>query len=380
MVSSQQERDIAFMRMAVELAQKGQGRTSPNPCVGAVVVSNGEVVGRGYHHKAGSPHAEILAIRDAGTSCAGATIYVTLEPCNHIGKTPPCSRAVLEAGITRVVIGMADPHKIASGGGAFLKSQGVVVETGVLKQECRALNYPFLKHIATGLPWVVMKAGMSLDGRISRAIGHGGAITSSASKEYVHTLRNRLDAIMIGIGTALIDDPSLTTRVAEHGRDPLRVILDSQLRLSQKAKMLTQSSAASTWVFCSHEASQEKQRQLETAGAVVHRVTGGDEGGVDLVEVLTTLGKANVLSVLVEGGATVHGAFLRAGLYDEVYLFCAPFFIGEGGTPLLNGYSLNDSQCSPLRLADISTKPVGKEYFFHALVQHELKPENHRTA
>ena len=230
-----QSDDIKYMQLAVGLAKKGQGRTSPNPCVGAVIVRNGVVVGQGYHRRAGTPHAEINAIADAGESCAGATIYVTLEPCNHTGRTPPCSRAVLAAGLKRVIIGMADPNPVASGGAYFLRAEGLEVELGVLEDECRGLNYPFLKHSTTRLPWVVMKAGMSLDGMISRRRGYGGAITGPESKQRVHELRNRLDAILIGISTALIDDPSLTTRLPDGGRDPLRVILDRRLQLSPES-------------------------------------------------------------------------------------------------------------------------------------------------
>ena len=362
-----QSDDIQFMQLAVEQAGKGQGRTSPNPCVGAVVVREGVVVGRGYHRRAGTPHAEINAIADAGEACAGASIYVTLEPCNHTGRTPPCSRAVLAAGLKRVVIGMADPNPVASGGADFLRAQGLDVVLGVLEDECRRLNFPFLKHSVSGLPWVVMKAGMSLDGRISRRRGYGGAITGPDSKIRVHELRDRMDAILIGIGTALIDNPSLTTRLPQGGRDPLRVILDSSLKLTPEAGMLQQESSAATWIFCGEQAPKQRQEKLEGAGAVIHRVDADPQGRLELSQVLQLLGKSDVTSVLVEGGAGIHGSFLRADLVDQVFLFTAPYFIGDGGTPLVEGYRVG-KQGLPVTLTDMRTEPVGQDLLLQGLV------------
>ncbi len=359
--------DDKFMQLALEQARKGEGRTSPNPCVGAVIVRDGVVVGQGYHRRAGTPHAEINAIADAGPACVGATIYVTLEPCNHTGRTPPCSRAVLAAKLKRVVIGMADPNPVAGGGADFLKGQGLEVKMGVLEDECRQLIFPFLKYLACGVPWVVMKAGMSLDGKISRMRGHGGAITGPDAKIRVHELRNRLDAILIGIGTALIDDPSLTVRLPEGGRDPLRVVIDSRLRLSPKAKMLRQESSAATWVFCSHQAPEEQQKRLEQAGAVIHRIETNQQGKLDLFQMLQVLGKSDITSVLVEGGSGIHGSFLRANLVDRFFLFTAPFFIGDEGTSLVEGYSIG-SQGKPVQLTEIKTEKVGQDLLIQGLM------------
>ena len=366
-----QTADIQFMRLAIEQAKKGQGRTAPNPCVGAVVVKDGVVVGKGYHHRAGSPHAEINAIGDAGTACVGATIYVTLEPCNHTGRTPPCSQAVIAAGFSRVVIGMADPNPVAGGGAGFLSSQGIEVDLGICEEECRQLNYPFIKHSRTKLPWVVMKAGMSLDGKISRKKGQGGAITCTASKTRVHELRDQLDALLIGIDTALIDDPSLTTRLPEGGRDPVRVILDSRLRLPANAKMLCQESTAQTWIFCGPDASAERQNVLEQAGAVVHRTATDGQGRLLVEQVLQVLGRLDITSVLVEGGAAVHGSFLREKQVDQIVLFTAPYFIGDGGTSLMTGYSLDTNEV-PLEVTRVTTEILGTDILIQGIVAGKL--------
>uniref|UniRef100_UPI004057BF99 bifunctional diaminohydroxyphosphoribosylaminopyrimidine deaminase/5-amino-6-(5-phosphoribosylamino)uracil reductase RibD n=1 Tax=Candidatus Electronema sp. TaxID=2698783 RepID=UPI004057BF99 len=355
--------DLRFMRQALELAKKGLGRTAPNPCVGAVIVRAGQLVGSGWHKKAGTPHAEIHAIAEAGAACDGATLYVTLEPCNHTGRTPPCSRAVLAAGIARVVVGMADPNPVAAGGAEFLRSQGIAVEMGIQEEECRQINRPFIKHSRTGLPWVVLKAGMSLDGKISRVRGQGGPITGPESLRRTHELRDQIDAILIGIGTALIDNPALTCRL-EQGRDPLRVVLDSQLRLPPEAKVLRQQSDAPTWIFCQADACSEKQRKLEAAGAVVHRVAADENERLDLKQVLRQIGKAGLTSVLVEGGAAVHGAFLRAGLADEACLFVAPCFIGESGTPLLSGTGPAD-----LLLTEMTAEKLGQDVLLRGLLR-----------
>jgi len=328
--------DHKFMRQALREAKKGIGWTSPNPSVGAVVVKNGTVLGKGYHRKAGTPHAEIHALQQAGPEAEGGTLYVTLEPCNHTGRTPPCTEAVLKAGIARVVIGMPDPNPGVSGGGAeFLVSQGLSVTTSILEQECREINLPFIKHVTTGLPWVILKAGMSIDGRIAARPGQSTMITGNESLRRVHALRSKADAILVGAGTVLVDDPSLTARLPQRqGRDPLRVVLDKELRMPESARMLRLKSSAQTWIFCSSKVDKEKRRNLEAAGAVIKTVPVAAEGLLDLKAILAELGKSQVTSLLVEGGSSVHGSFLQANLVDQLLLFVAPLILGEQGVPL----------------------------------------------
>lgn len=335
--------DQQFMRLAIDEALKGQGRTSPNPCVGAVIVVDGRVIATGYHKKAGTPHAEIHALRAAGEAARGATMYVTLEPCNHTGKTPPCSHAVAGAGIARVVVGMRDPNPLVDGTGIdYLQEHGLEVVSGVLEAECREINRPFIKHVTTGLPWMVMKAGVSLDGRLNYQKGRSGWITGAQSGEKVHQLRNIHDAILVGSQTVAIDNPSLTTRLDNgEGQDPVRVILDSSLRLPLDARVFTLASEAETWVFCSHEADCTKRVQLENGGVRIFPVpTVGS--GLDLAAIAATLGSNGLNSVLVEGGAAVHGAMLNRRLYDYAYLFIAPRFAGDQGVPLVSGYQAAD--------------------------------------
>ncbi|WP_448873812.1 bifunctional diaminohydroxyphosphoribosylaminopyrimidine deaminase/5-amino-6-(5-phosphoribosylamino)uracil reductase RibD [Desulfobulbus propionicus] len=359
-----------FMRLALGEAEKGLGRTSPNPAVGAIIVNQGKVVGRGYHKKAGTPHAEVNAIADAGEAARGGTIYVTLEPCNHTGRTPPCTQAILKAGLARVVIGTMDPNPRVVGGGAeFLQGQGIEVHRNILEVECRDLIRFFVKHSGTGIPWVIMKAGLSLDGRMTLRRGEGTAITGSQSRQAVHRLRDRVDAILVGVGTAVIDNPSLTTRLEDKpdARDPLRIVLDSQLRLPADAHMLIQTSLAPTWIVCGEAASKDRERELARAGAVVHRLATTPNGSLDLTSLLTFLGEQQILSLLVEGGATVHGAFWGQRLVDELRLYYAPIIIGEQGLPLVSGYSLQDRGKTPA-LTNIFLEKLGDDFFFHANV------------
>lgn len=363
--------DIHFMGLALKEARKGLGRTSPNPCVGAVVVKDGVVVGKGYHHKAGELHAEPNALRDAGGRGLGATLYVTLEPCNHTGRTPPCTEAIRRAGIARVVIGMTDPNPLVTGGGVhFLQSHGIAVTAGILEEECRDINRPFIKYITTGQPWVIMKAGMSLDGRIAAAPNRRTMITGDQSRRMVHKLREQTDAILIGVETALVDNPLLAARTGKggSGKDPERIVLDTHLRLSPNAKMLRQESSASTWIFCGPAGDVNRERELLNAGAKVIRVPLEEENSLDLMEVLAELGKKQMTSVLVEGGGRVHGAFLKRNLVDEVCLFIAPLFLGSAGVAVVDADGLC-FEAENIRLIGMRTRRLGDDIMVQGLLR-----------
>lgn len=340
--------DERFMRLAIREAKKGLGRTSPNPCVGAVIVNDGRVIGSGYHRKAGSPHAEINAIQGTVENLKGATIYVTLEPCSHTGKTPPCCHAIVEAGFTRVVVGMSDPNPLVNGRGInYLRDHDLEVECGVLTAACEELNYPFIKYITQAIPWMIMKAGISLDGRLNYKRGRSGWITGKESGEAVHQLRDTVDAIMVGANTVKIDNPSLTCRMAEKNtKDPVRIILDSWLTTDLASKVYNLDSDAPTWVACCDSVPIEKINIFQKAGIRVIPVPTVDTG-ISLHALLKKLGELEVLSVLVEGGATLHGALVKGNFYDFAYLFYAPILAGDGGVPLISGASVADKGHAP---------------------------------
>jgi diaminohydroxyphosphoribosylaminopyrimidine deaminase/5-amino-6-(5-phosphoribosylamino)uracil reductase len=364
--------DISFMKIALKEAKKGLGRTSPNPCVGAVVVKYGEIIAKGYHRKAGTPHAEIHALRSAGSEAKDATLYVTLEPCNHSGRTPPCTEAIKKSGIKKVVVGMIDPNPLVAGSGCdSLTEGGIEVKHGVLDEECKKINRPFIKHITTGKPWVILKAGCSIDGRIAVSSGQSGWITNDLSRQAVHRMRDRVDAILVGVGTALQDNPSLTTRLQrKQGKDPLRVVLDSYLRLTPEAKMLTQVSESETWVFCSDECDKQKISLLEKAGARVIPVPCKGNGYLDLSAVLEELGSADKNSLLVEGGSHVHGSFLRAGLVDQVNLFIAPLFLGSDAIPVVDAMGIDLVQ-NGKRFSSVKTRRFGDDVLIEGIFDRE---------
>ncbi len=361
------ESDKRYMRLALQEAAKGLGCTSPNPCVGAVIVKAGRILATGYHKKAGTPHAERNAINAAKEPLAGATIYVTLEPCSHTGRTPPCCDAIIEQQFSRVVIGMEDPNPLVNGGGiARLKQAGIEVECGILAKECRQLNRPFLKYIATGLPWTIMKAGVSLDGRLNYQLGQSGWITGKESLRRVHQLRNEVDAIMVGCGTVLVDNPSLTTRLEQgKGQDAIRVVLDSFLRIPLDAKIYTQPSDARALVFCGEDADIEYRKELEALGVIVQPLP-LQKGSLPLKEVLVELGKREICSVLVEGGGTLHGAMLREKLYDEAALFYAPLFAGSAGISLVERLSVSGRENAP-SLEESVVEQLGDNWLVRSL-------------
>lgn len=317
------------MKMALRLAARGAGWVSPNPMVGAVVVQAGEVVGRGWHHRYGDAHAEVEALRDAGSLARNATLYVTLEPCNHHGRTPPCTEAVLAAGVKRVVTATLDPNRNVNGGGAaFLREKGLQVEVGLLAEEARRLNEAWFAWVETGLPFVTAKTACSLDGKIATRTGESQWLTGDKARSFGHRLRHACDAILVGIGTVLADDPQLTTRLSgRKGKDPIRIILDSGLRLPLTARILGLDSPSPTWIATTAAAPRDKLLALESRGAEL-LVLPEEKGRVALRPLLQELGRRRVQSLLVEGGAEVLGTFLDQRLVNKFYFFYAPKILG----------------------------------------------------
>ena len=322
---------IRHMRQALELARKGEGRTAPNPPVGAVVVRNGKVVGEGFHSKAGEPHAEIFALQQAAERAHGADLYVTLEPCSHHGKTPPCVDAVIMAGVKRVFVGAVDPNPKVSGRGIErLRQSGIEVHVGLLESDCQRLIVAFTRLILTGRPLTIYKSAMTLDGNTATWSGDSRWISGEKSRLMVHRLRDRVEAVMIGSGTALRDDPLLNTRLPENnGRDPLRVVVDSQLRIAPDCRMLKQRSLAGTLIATAVQ-SAETFKPLQDAGAEI-LVLPDERDGVDLPALWQELGKRNVQRLLLEGGARLATAALKADLIDQMMIFIAPKVLGGSG-------------------------------------------------
>lgn len=327
-----------MMRRALSLARRGVGKTSPNPAVGCVLSRDGEIVGEGWHRKAGTPHAEVHALRRAAERARGADVFVTLEPCSHHGRTPPCAEALIAAGVARVFIGMQDPNPLVSGKGmAALRAAGIGVECGILERECRLLNEPFIKHVTTGLPFVILKSAMTLDGKTATASGDSKWITSEKSRKYVHKLRAQVDAVMVGVGTVVADDPQLTCRMGVSGRDPLRVIVDSRMRIPLGSALFALDSPART-VIATIAKDPARAAELEARGAEI-LLCGEADGKVDLKDLLARLGGRGVQSVLLEGGRELAGAAVREGLVDKFLLFFAPKLLGGAdGYGLFGGY------------------------------------------
>lgn len=323
--------DFERQMMERALAEAKRGRPSPNPHVGAVLVRDEHVVAVGHHERAGEAHAEVDAIRHATGSVEGATLFVTLEPCNHQGQTGPCTEAIIDARIARVVIGCRDPAPHVAGAVERLKAAGVEVEVGLMQAECSALIADFTKHIRTGLPFVTLKAAVTLDGKIATRTGDSKWITGEEARREAHRMRDRSDAILVGVGTVLSDDPKLTVRHVE-GRDPVRVVLDADLRTPVDAAVLNSNrrSDAGTLIFHASDADPARSKALRTTGVELIQVARHDRG-VDLAEVLTRLGDRGLVRLLVEGGAHVHGTFLDLGLADRATIFVAPRIVGDAG-------------------------------------------------
>ena len=322
--------DEFYMKRALRLALKGEAWVSPNPMVGAVIVKKNRIIGEGYHQKFGGNHAEINAINHASEPIKGATIYVNLEPCTHYGKTPPCIESVIAAKPARVVIGTPDPNPIVAGKGIeALKRHGIKTTVGVLEESCKDLNERFFKFIRTGIPFVTLKFAQSIDGRIATALGHSRWISSEQSLKFAHTLRSHHDSVLVGSGTLSKDDPELTVRLSR-GRNPLRIVVDSHLRISPDAQILKNQDAAKTLIATTNYADREKRSRLMDLGAEVLSVDTDKDRRVDLMRLLMELGKRNISSVLVEGGADIITSMLMEQLPDRVVIIIAPKIVGKG--------------------------------------------------
>ncbi len=336
--------DDRFMWMALDLARQGRGRTNPNPMVGAVAVQGAEVVGSGYHKAVGTPHAEIIALEKAGEKANGATLYINLEPCNHHGRTGPCTEAIIRAGISRVVIAMRDPNPLVSGSGiARLQEAGIKIREGVLGQKACHLNETFIKYITTKMPYISVKIAMSLDGKIATSTGESHWITGEKARQFVHRLRDHTDVIMVGIETVLKDNPRLTTRLESGaGRDPIRVIVDSSARLPLDAKVIESGSAAKTIVAVTAKAPPDKCRVLKAKGVEILELP-EDGGRVDLTSLMGELAARGLSAVLVEGGGTLNYSMLEQGLVDKLFIFIAPLIIGGQESPTaFSGSGISD--------------------------------------
>lgn len=359
MKNSQKE---AFMARALQLAAKAKGRTSPNPMVGSVIVKNGEIVGEGYHKQAGKPHAEVEAIKKAGTKAKGADLFVNLEPCCHYGKTPPCVEAIISAKLKKVYVGMTDPNKLVNNKGIrILRKKGIMVEVGVLKKECERLNESFVKFIRTGKPFVIMKSGMSLDGKIATYSGESQWITCEQSRKLVHEIRGEVDAILVGSGTVLKDDPKLTVRLKGRKlRNPVRVILDRRSRIPVGAKVFQNANMDKVIYATSPKLSKGKEKKLRDMGVDVLALPVGKN--FKLNALLEELGRRDITSVLLEGGALLNASAFKENVIDKAMLFMAPILIGGERAPGFIGGEGVKKLKDAVRLKNVSTKKVGDDF------------------
>lgn len=356
-----------YMQLALEFAQKGKGWVAPNPLVGAIIIKEGRIIGQGYHEAYGGPHAEVNAIHAATENVAGATMYITLEPCAHFGKTPPCADLLIRHNISKVVIGMLDPNPLVSGKGvAKLKRAGIEVVTGVLEKKSRSMNEAFLSYIVTKRPFVVMKTAMSLDGKIATAAGESQWISSAESRERVHALRHELTGIMVGVETVIQDDPRLTARLP-NSKQPIRIIIDSRLRIPLTAKVLQQNEAK-TIVATTEAADLSQKKALQRMGVEVIS-TKSDSGRVHLQELMTGLGARGIDSLLLEGGATLNFSALEAGIVDKIQVYVAPLLIGgkTAKTPIEGAGVLALEQ--GFQMKDWSVEKVGQDLLIEGYIK-----------
>jgi len=357
--------DSKFMSIALKLARRAEGKTSPNPLVGAVVVRRGKILGIGYHKKAGLPHAEIEAFLDAGRkghNLKGSTLYVTLEPCSHAGKrTPPCVNAIIEEGISKVVLGTIDLNPRVNGKGLkILREKGIEVKAGVLEEKCREINEPFFKYLATGMPFIVLKLAATLDGKIATSTGDSKWIGSELQRKYAHKLRNKVDAILVGIGTVLRDNPELTIRLGKkYNRQPTPIVLDSRLKIPFESKLLAP--GRNPIIATTSMADPKKVEDLQKIGARVLVVDAEEKGRIHLLKLVRKLGEMEITSVLIEGGSEVAASALSKGIVDKIVFFYAPKIIGCEGVSMVGKLGVSEVK-GALSIRTVKVKKIGEEF------------------
>ncbi len=362
--------DEYYMKAAFGLAKKGEGKTSPNPMVGAVIVKNGKIIGKGFHEGFGKPHAEANAIDNATQDCTGADIHVNLEPCNHYGKNPPCTEKIIKAGIKRVFIAMPDPNPDVAGGGIdFLRKKGLEVISGICEKEAKKLNEVFIKYVTTKRPFVIMKCASTLDGRIAARTGDSKWITGDKAREYVHKLRNIVNGIMVGIDTIKKDNPSLTARIGGvKTEDPARFILDAKLSINSDSKILNLESSAKTFIITGDSVPAAKKKSIENENVQIITAPLSDNGYIDLDSLMEILGKIGIASLLIEGGSKVISSAFFANIVDKVYFFYAPKITGgDDGIPICSGIGCDKINMSK-KIENIEIKRFGDDILIEGYV------------
>ncbi|MER3446402.1 MAG: bifunctional diaminohydroxyphosphoribosylaminopyrimidine deaminase/5-amino-6-(5-phosphoribosylamino)uracil reductase RibD [Candidatus Dadabacteria bacterium] len=362
------------MSLALRLARKAEGMTSPNPLVGAVVVKRGKIIGKGYHRKAGLPHAEIEAFLDAerkGHSLKGSTLYVTLEPCCHTGKrTPPCVDVIIEKGISKLVVGTRDLNPNVSGRGIrILREKGIEVKVGVLEDRCRKINEAFFKYITTEMPFIILKLAATLDGKIATFSGDSKWIGSETQRRYAHKLRNQVDAIVVGIETVIRDNPQLTARLGKKSvHQPTPVVLDSNLRIPIDARLF--SVHKSPIIATTRSANPRRTEDLEKVGARILFVDQEKNGRVDVLNLIKKLGDMEITSILIEGGSETAASFLKSSIVDKVVFFYAPKIIGSEGISMVGKLSISDVK-NAIPIKKIRVKTIGEEFIFEGYIEQQ---------